>query len=61
MAEYGLIIPQGITHIGKRVPEFLEDSENGLPWMFRQLLMRFNEHLKALNKQVNELEEAIVR
>ncbi len=40
LAEYGLIIPQGITHIGKRVPEFLEDSENGLPWMFRQLLMQ---------------------
>ena len=61
LAEYGLIIPQGITHIGKRVPEFLEDSENGLPWMFRQLLMRLHEHLKALDKQVNELEEAIVR
>ncbi|MFM5523775.1 IS110 family RNA-guided transposase [Aeromonas jandaei] len=61
LAEYGLIIPQGITHIGKRVPEFLEDSENGLPWMFRQLLMRLYEHLKALDKQVNELEEAIVR
>ncbi|HDO1377069.1 TPA: IS110 family transposase, partial [Aeromonas veronii] len=60
LAEYGLIIPQGITHIGKRVPEFLEDSENGLPWMFRQLLMRLHEHLKALDKQVNELEEAIV-
>ncbi len=57
MAEYELIIPQDITHIGKRVPEFLEDSENGLPWMFRQLLMRLHEHLKALNKQVNELED----
>jgi len=61
LAEYGLIIPQGIAHIGKRVPEFLEDSENGLPEIFRQLLMRLHEHLKALDKQVNELEEAIVR
>ncbi|WP_270792890.1 IS110 family transposase [Aeromonas sp. QDB21] len=61
LAEYGLLIPQGIAHIGKRVPEFLEDSENGLPGTFRQLLMRLHEHLKELNKQVNELEEAIVR
>lgn len=61
LAEYGLIIPQGITHIGQRVPEFLEDSENGLPGTFRHLLMRLHEHLKELNKQVNELEEAIVR
>ena len=61
LAEYGLIIPQGITHIGQRVPEFLEDSENALPGTFRQLLMRLHEHLKELNKQVNELEEAIVR
>ncbi|WP_429051293.1 IS110 family transposase [Aeromonas veronii] len=61
LAEYGLLIPQGIAHIGQRVPEFLEDSENGLPGTFRQLLMRLHEHLKELNKQVNDLEKAIVR
>ncbi|MFB2903456.1 IS110 family transposase [Aeromonas jandaei] len=61
LAEYGLIIPLGITHIGKHVPELLEDSDNGLPGTFRQLLMRLHEHLKALDKQVNELEEAIIR
>jgi len=61
LAEYGLIIHQGIVHIGKRVPEFLEDSENGLPETFRELLMRLHEHLKALDKQVHELEEVIVR
>ncbi|MFM5522547.1 IS110 family RNA-guided transposase [Aeromonas jandaei] len=61
LAEYGFIIPQGITHIGKHVPELLEDSENGLPETFRHLLMRLHEHLKTLDKQVNELEETIVR
>ena len=35
LAEYGFILPQGITHIGKHVPELLEDSENGLPGTFR--------------------------
>lgn len=61
LAEYGFILPQGITHIGKHVPELLEDSENGLPGTFRHLLMRLHEHLKMLDKQVNELEDAIVR
>ncbi|ELM3618059.1 IS110 family transposase [Aeromonas sobria] len=61
LAEYGLLIPQGIAHIDQRVPEFLEDCENGLPGTFRQLLMRLHEHLKELNKQVNDLEKAIVR
>jgi len=59
LAEYGLILPQVITHIGKHVPELLEDSENGLPGAFRQLLMRLHEHLKELDKQVKELEEEI--
>ncbi|MGL6624671.1 IS110 family transposase [Aeromonas jandaei] len=61
LAEYGFILPQGITHIGEHVPELLEDSENGLPGTFRHLLMRLHEHLKMLDMQVNELEDAIVR
>lgn len=61
LAEYGVILPQGITHIGKHVPELLEDSENSLPGTFRHLLMQLHEHLKMLDKQVNELEDSIVR
>lgn len=61
LAEYGHIIPQGISHISKQVPDLLEDSENGLPGTFRQLLMRLHEHLKDLDKQVHELEDTIVR
>ncbi|WP_270829256.1 IS110 family transposase [Aeromonas sp. QDB20] len=61
LAEYGFILPQGITHIGKHVPELLEDSENGLPGTFHHLLMRLHEYLKMLDMQVNELGDAIVR
>lgn len=60
LAEYGDIIPQGISHISKQVPDLLEDSENGLPGTFRQLLMRLHGHLKELDKQVHELEDTIV-
>jgi len=59
LAEYGLTIPQGISHIAKRIPEILEDGENGLPGIFRQLIDRLGMHLKDLDRQVDELEAKI--
>ena len=56
LAEYGIIIPQGICHITQRLPGILEDGESDLPGMFRQLLQRLGEHLKELDRQVGELE-----
>ncbi|WP_421184797.1 IS110 family transposase [Aeromonas enteropelogenes] len=56
LAEHGIIIPKGIAHIGKHLPEILEEYENELPETFRQLLERLGEHLKALDQQVQELE-----
>ena len=59
LAEYGIAIPQGIGHIAKRIPEILEDGENDLPGSFRALLQRLADHLKALDRQVGELEVEI--
>lgn len=59
LAEYGLTIPQGISNIAKRIPEILEDGENGLPGIFRQLIDRLGMHLKELDRQVDELEAQI--
>jgi len=59
LAEYGIIIPQGISQIARRLPEILEESENGLPGVFRQLLKRLGDHLKELERQVDELEGQI--
>lgn len=61
LAEYGFIIPQGISHIPKRVPEIIEDGENDLPGSFRLLIMRLVDHLKELDRQVGELEAEIQR
>ena len=38
LAEFGIIIPQGINNIGSRVPELLEDASNELPGSFRVLV-----------------------
>ena len=59
LAEYGIVIPQGIGHIAKRLPEILEDGENELPGAFRQLLDWLGDHLKELDRQVGELEVQI--
>ena len=59
LAEYGITIPQGIGHIAKRLPDILEDGENGLPGTFRQLIERLGDHLKELDRQAEELEVQI--
>jgi transposase len=59
LAEYGIALPQGISHIATHLPDILEDGENGLPGVFRQLIDRLGAHLKALDRQVQELEVQI--
>jgi transposase len=59
LAEFGIVMPQGIAHIAKRVPEILEDGENGLPGLMRGLIARLTEQLKLLDTQVEELEAQI--
>jgi transposase len=60
LAEFGIVITQGIGHIAKRLPEILEDVENGLPGMMRELLQRLGENLKDMDRQVGELERQIM-
>jgi transposase len=56
LSEFGVVMPQGIRTISKRMPDILENAENGLPSILRKLLERLNDHLKELNRQVEELE-----
>jgi transposase len=59
LGDYGLVIPQGIRHITQRLPAILEDGESELRGVFRALLLRLGEHLKALDRQVDEFEAQI--
>ncbi|MGB8480324.1 MAG: IS110 family transposase [Acidobacteriaceae bacterium] len=59
LAEYGVVIPQGIGNIRKCLPEILEDAENSLPCLFRQLLGQLGEHLKELDQLVKEMDHQI--
>jgi len=59
LAEYGLIVPQGIGNIATRVPDLIEDATNELPGTFCLLIDRLLEHLKLLDRQVAEIEAQI--
>jgi transposase len=55
LAEFGLVVAQGIAHIAKQVPELIEDATNELPSTFRLLVQRLMEHLKELHRHVDEI------
>jgi transposase len=61
LVEYGIVLPQGISHVMKRLPDILADQATELPATFLQLLQRLGEHLRELNQQVDELEQQIQR
>uniref|UniRef100_UPI003F49A8D1 IS110 family transposase n=1 Tax=Cupriavidus yeoncheonensis TaxID=1462994 RepID=UPI003F49A8D1 len=59
LGEFGLVIPRGITNIAQHVPQLIEDATNELPGSFRLLVQRLIDHLKELDRQVEELEMQI--
>jgi transposase len=59
LSEFGLIIPQGIAHISKLVPEILDNAGDEVPGVFRELMQRLLDHLKDMDQQVGELERQI--
>jgi len=59
LGEFGIVIPQGIVHVAKRIPQIIEDAENDLPVIFRELLLRLKSYLLELNRQVEELDSQI--
>lgn len=61
LAEFGVIIAQGIGNIYIRVPDVIEDASNEMTGTFRILIQRLLDHLKELDKQVDELEAQIVQ
>lgn len=59
LSEFGLVLPVGIRYVYQRVPILLDEAKGELPGMFQELMLRLLEHLKDLDRQVNELERQI--
>ena len=52
LAEYGIILAQGVGTVRRRLPEVLEDAENGLSDSIRALLARSYEQLCELDGHI---------
>jgi transposase len=61
LAEHGLILPQGIHVMRRRVPELLEDGENGLSDFFRRLLAQSYQQLLELDVHIDFYNEELKR
>src|SRR5690606_14486132 len=59
LAEYGLIVPKGIANLRRRLPELLEDAEQPLTDFVRSVLWNAWQHLRALDQQVQHVDEQL--
>lgn len=60
LGEVGLVIPRGIWRIAPQIPAMLETARNDLPASFTALIERLTEHLKLLDRQVEEIHRQII-
>jgi len=61
LGEYGIVLPEGIAWLRRRIPELLEDGENGLTTRFRGWLSEIYQELRALDKRVQQCTREIVK
>jgi transposase len=61
LSERGIVIPQGINQVRKALPLILEDAENNLTTLSRELFAELHEKLKVLDTQIKEHDARISR
>lgn len=59
LGEYGIVVELRVTALRKRLPEILEDAENGLTVDFRVLLDGLREDLVNLDARIACMDQAI--
>lgn len=65
LLEFGIAIPKGFATLHRKVPEILEDAENGIPHSFRpalhliyRRLLKIKEDIDVLTQQIEQLVKA---
>jgi transposase len=59
LAEFGLVVPQGMARLMKQVKGMIADDGNGLPALMRGLAQRLLSHLLELDRQVHEIDNQV--
>jgi transposase len=60
LAEFGIVVPQGIHVLLRAVPAIVSDDENGLLESVRTLFTRLLGQVKELDRHVTEVEQQIL-
>ncbi len=59
LAEYGIVVPQGIEKIRKALPDILEDAENELSHLGRQLFFDLYEQFCEQDKKIKAYDKKL--
>jgi transposase len=59
LAEFGLIVPQGLAKLLQAVKSMIADDSNELPVLMRDVSQRLLSHLLELDRQVQEIDNQI--
>ncbi len=59
LMEYGVVIPKGISHVRKQIPMILEDADNELTFLFREMLNELYDEMAHLDARVSKLEDRL--
>jgi len=61
LAEHGIVLPVSLRVLRQRLPELLEDADNGLSVLFRRLLQLGWQHLLQVDAQVATLDRELAQ
>lgn len=59
LAEFGLVCPQGRDKLRRALPEFLEDADNALPDLAREVFAELHQRLLELEQRVADYDRRI--
>ena len=59
LGEFGLVVPQGVARLRGQLPRILEDAENGLPTLAREVLAGLLEQLRELDHRIRQYDGRI--
>jgi transposase len=56
LMEYGIVIPKGISHVRSQIPSIMEDAENAITFLFREMLSELYDEMVHLDERVSKFE-----
>lgn len=59
LGEVGLVVPKGVAKLRRQMPQILEDAENGLPALAREVLTGLLEQFHDLDQRVQQYDVKI--